>query len=68
MIVFFCTPLKVLADKSSRGISGYSRKGGANKLNAENALVCKFHFNPGDIIYPWKKQKVFKTYYGFKFS
>ena len=36
------------------GISGYSRKGGAEKRNVDNALVCKFHFNPS---IPLKKAK-----------
>ena len=35
----------------------YSRKGRADKPNADNALVCKFHFNPIDINILLKKAK-----------
>ena len=40
-----------------QGISRYGRKGGANIFNADNALVCEFHFNPSNINISFGKNK-----------
>ena len=49
-----------------QGILEHSRKCGADTLNVNNALVCKFHFNPSDR--KKKKEKAFQTYHCSKFS
>ena len=40
----------------------HGRKGGGDKFNVNNALICEFHFDPIDInISFWKAKKIFEN-------
>ena len=54
---FFFLPNLTRGNQWLQAISRYHRKEGADKFNVNNALVCEFHFNPGDINMPIGKGK-----------